>query len=142
MNNVNNHKLDARTFAVSLISAGLASGISVLVTDSVGKTLSILFGIGFFLIVLLGFHKRISGYFRRIGGSGLMNFLAVFMPLGGLLIFVLYPIAVGTITSLGIAFDTSIIVIAIVSGLLAIANLVVLIMNISSLLHRPKVSNE
>jgi hypothetical protein len=139
MQNANDQKIGERTFAVSLLSVGLGSGISVLVTDTLGKIISIMIAIVFILVVLLGLYKRISNFFIKIGGSRLIDFLGIFMPVVGVLTMVLYPIAIGVITSLGIDLDKNIIVIAILSALIAIANIVILILNISTLLRRPKV---
>jgi hypothetical protein len=140
MQNANDQKIGEHTFAVSLLSVGLGSGISVLVTDTLGKIISIMVAIIFILVVLLGFHKRISSFFIKIGGSRLIDFLGIFMPVVGVLTMVIYPIAIGVITSLGIDLDKTIIVIAIMSALIAIANIVILILNISTLLRRPRVS--
>jgi len=142
MHNVNDLKIAERTFAISFLSLGVGSGISIFVTDTVGKIVSILVGIGFILFVVFGFHKRLAAYFYKIGGKALDKFLSIFMPLVGVIIFVLYPVLIGFVTSLGISVDASITIIAVTSGLLAIANLVVLTLNIVSILRRHKIPQE
>ena len=142
MQNASNQQMGERTFAVSLLSAGLGFGVSVLVTDILGKVVSIIVAIIFILVVLLGFHKRIAGFFLRIGGSRLIIFLVIFMPVVGVLAMVLYPITIGVISSLGINIDKNILVIVILSAIIAAANLIILVLNISTFLQRPKASQE
>jgi hypothetical protein len=136
MQSENNRKVGERSYAIALISGGVSLGVSVLVTDLIEQIIYSIVGIVFILVVLFGFHKKLSAFTFQLGGKVLVRGLSIFMPLVSVIIFSLYPIVVIFGFALGGLFSTPIIAIGIISGLLTIGNLIVLIMNIVSLLRR------
>ena len=133
-------KAGERSIGMAFLTLGIVSIVSALVTDLMGKIVSILLGIGFILFVILGLQKRIIAFSDRIGGSIFIGFLAIFAPLGGTIIFGLYAIGIGLAAYLGVPFGTVITIFTVVSALVALANLVVLLLNIRTLLRLRKTS--
>jgi len=131
-------KAGERSIAIVFLTLGIVSIESALVTDLLGKIVSILVGIGFILFVILGLQKRIIAFADRIGGSIFVGFLAIFNPLGGSIIFGFYAIVGGIAVYLGGRFGTDTTIIIVVSALVALANLVVLLLNIATLLRLRK----
>ena len=126
-------KAGERADLTALLSIGIAAASSALVAEGVGIILYILIGTVITAAALFGLHKKFLAYLHGIGWPRLTIFLALFFPLCGLLIFVLYPFAIGFIASAGVPLKSSIILLSIISGLLAFSNLVVLIINIFSI---------
>ena len=140
MQNAEIIKAGERSIAIAFITLGIVSIASAIVTDLMGKIVSILLGIGFILFVMLGLEKRIIAFSDRIGGAIFIGFLAIFAPLAGTIIFGLYAIGVGLAVYLGVPFRNVTAIFTVVSALLALANLVVLLLNVGTLLRRRKTS--
>lgn len=128
-------KAGERADMAALLSIGIAAASSALVTEGAGIILYILLGTVIITAALLGLHKKFLAYLHGIGWPRLTIFLALFFPLSGLLIFTIYPLAIGFAASAGVPLKSRIILLSIISGLLAFSNLVVLIINIFSLLR-------
>ena len=126
-------KAGERADLAALLSIGIAAATSALVAEGKGIILYILIGTVIITVALLGLHKKPLASLHGIGWPRLTIFLALFFPLSGLLIFALYPFAIGFVASAGVPLKSRIILVSIISGLLAFSNLVVLILNIFSL---------
>lgn len=133
-------KAGERSIAMAFLTLGIVSIVSALVTDLMGKIVSILLGIGFILFVILGLQKRFIAFSDRFGGAIFVGYLAIFAPLGGTIIFGLYAIGVGFGFYLGVPFETITTIFTVVSALVALANLVILLLNIVTLLRHRKTS--
>ncbi len=138
MKNAQKMKLSERATAVALLSVGASSLVSVLTTEGFVSVILILLGIASIGAVVAGLHKRLLASLGRTAGEGLIGFLAVFLPLIGIVVFSLYPIGLSIGAAAGIRIPNEFIVTAIVSGLGFLANLLVLIMNVIGLLRASK----
>ena len=126
-------KVSLRAVLVALLSLGIAFGSAALTSRGASVVLYVLIGIVILAIAALGLHRRPLGWLSRVGGTGLARFLAVFLPLVGTAIFVLYPLAVGFVAKVGADVRTDFAVVAIISSLIALANLAILVLNIIDL---------
>lgn len=133
-------KAGERAFAMAFLTLGIVSIVSALVTDLLGKIVSILVGIGLILFVILGLEKRIIAFSDRIGGAIFIGFLAIFNPLVSTILLGLYAIFGGLAVYLRVSFETAITIFIVVSALLALANLVILLLNVGTLLRLRKTS--
>ena len=121
--------------SVSLLSLGIAFGSAALTSEGASAVAYILLGIVIVAAVVSRLYRRPLSWLDRIGGRGLAGFLGVFLPLGGVLIFILYPLAVGFVATAGADVRTNFAIVAVISGVIALANLGVLILNIVDLLR-------
>jgi hypothetical protein len=120
---------------ILLLSLGIAFGSSALTSEGASIVLYILLGIVIVATAVSGLYRRPLEWLHRSGGRRLAGFLAVFLPLGGTLIFILYPLAVGFVASAGADVRTKFAIVAVISGVIAIANLLVLVLNVADLLR-------
>jgi len=128
-------KVSQRAVSVSLLSLGVALGSAALTSEGASAVAYILLGIVIVAAVVSRLYRRPLSWLDRIGGRGLAGFLGVFLPLGGVLIFILYPLAVGFVATAGADVRTNFAIVAVISGVIALANLGVLILNIVDLLR-------
>jgi hypothetical protein len=128
-------KASHRAVLVSLLSLGIAFGSAALTSDGADIVLYILLGTAFLAIVVSGLYRRPLAWLTGAGGRGLAGFLAVFLPLGGLVIFTLYPLAVGFAASAGATVRSKFAAVAVISGVIALANAAILASNAVSLLR-------
>ncbi|HLC01713.1 MAG TPA: hypothetical protein VJK02_01625 [Anaerolineales bacterium] len=128
-------KASQRAVSVLLLSLGLAFGSAALTSEGASAVVCILLGIVIVATVVSGLYRRPLGWLNRTGGRGLARFLGVFLPLGGALLFILYPLAVGFVATAGADVRTNFAIVAVISGVIAPANLGVLILNTVDLLR-------
>ena len=139
MQSADKAKAGERALATSILSVGVASVLAALISEPVGAVFYVLFGLGCIVSVILKIHQRVIQYFSaQKSGSIMISIISIFSPLLGFLLFGFYAGAIGTGLIIGVPFETSIQTIAFGSALLAVANLVLLIINIVSLLKRPE----
>ena len=128
-------KASQRAVSVLLLSLGIAFGSAALTSEGASAVAYILLGIIIVATVVSGMYRRPLGWLNRTGGRGLAGFLGVFLPLGGVFIFILYPLAVGFGATAGADIRTDFAIVAVISGVNALANLAILILNVVDLLR-------
>jgi len=128
-------KASQRAILVSLLGLGIAFGSAALTSDGASIVLYILLGIAIVAIAVSGLYRRPLDWLNRSGGRRLAGFLAVFLPLMGVAVFVLYPVAVGFGAVVGLDIRTNFAIVAVISGVIALANLAVLVLNVIDLLR-------
>ena len=127
-------KASERAWFVGLLSLGGAAASSALVSEGTSAVAYVLLGLLIVGAALAGLHKRIHGFLHRLGGRWLAGFLAVFVPLGGTVVFALYPVGIGFALAVGVPLDAKFIVVAAVSSVLCLANLAALVVNTAAIL--------
>lgn len=126
-------KASQRAILVSLLSLGIAFGSAALTSDGASIVLYALLGIVIVASAVLGLYRRPLDWLNRRGGRRLAGFLAVFLPLMGVAVFVLYPAAVGFGAVVGLDIRTKFAIVAVISGVIALANLTTFVLNIIDL---------
>ena len=124
-----------RAVRVLLLSLGIAFGSAALTSEGASIVLYVVLGIVIIAIAVARLYRRPLEWLHRSGGRRIAGVLAVLFPLGSALIFTLYPLAVAFVASVGADVRTRFAIVAVISGVIAIANLLVLVMNIVDLLR-------
>ena len=137
MENLNRRKAFERSFTALLLSLGLGAILYGLFTDTAGRIISIMLSIVVLLSFVFGFHKLLGSFFYKAERKAFNSFLSIFVPLALVILFSSYSIFVLLMISSSGTMTKSITIIITFSGLLAIANLAVLVANIDSLLQGP-----
>lgn len=124
-----NHASERAVF-VLIASLGIALVVGGLAGQEGLNWLYFAAGIGALAIAGLRLYRPVVDFINTGAGSVALGFLAIVLPLMGVIIFALYPLAIGFVSSAGIDVESGLVILATASGLLALLNLATLIVNI------------
>ncbi len=119
-----------RAVLVLIVSLGIALAVGGLAGQEGTNWLYLLAGIGALAIGGFRLYRPAVDFINRGTGSIISGFLAIVLPLISVVIFALYPMAIGFVSSSGINIESGLVILAATSGFLALLNLATLIVNI------------
>ena len=128
-------KASQRAVLTMLLSLGIAFVFAALTGEGAVIFLYILLGLAILIVAISGLYRRPLGSLNRACGGTLARVYAVIFPLVGFFIFILFPIAMAFTAAAGVDVQTKFAVVATILFLLALANLVVLVVNIVELIR-------
>ena len=129
------HKASQRAVLTMLLSLGIAFVVAALTGEGAVIFLYILLGLAILIVAISGLYRRPLGSLNRACGGTLARVYAVIFPLVGFFIFILFPIAMAFAAAAGVEVQMKFAVVATILFLLALANLVVLVVNIVELIR-------
>ncbi len=119
-----------RPVLVLIVSLGVALVVGGLAGQESTNWLYLIIGIGALAVGGFRLYRPVVDFINRGAGSIISGFLALVLPLISLVVFALYPLAIGFVSSSGISIELGLVILAATSGLLALLNLATLIVNI------------
>lgn len=129
MVSADNSKAGDRAALAAFLTLGIASLVAAATSEGATSVLWIIVGGAAIAFVLAGIHKRIMAFFSRIGGSVFVGFLAIFLPLAAILLFLIYGIGLGLAFAAGIPLGAEFVFLLVLALVLVLGNLSVLVAN-------------
>jgi len=118
-----------RAALAAFLTLGIASIVAAATSEGATLVLWLFVGGAAIALVLVGIHKRIMAFFLRIGGSILVGFIAIFLPLAAILLFLVYGIGLGLAFAAGIPLGAEFVFLLVLALILVLGNLIVLVAN-------------
>ena len=136
MSNAGSLRAGERAALAAILTLSLAAVSSAFTREGLGVIIWALLAIGLAASTVGGLHKRLMAFIERIGGRTLVGFLAIFLPVGAILIFLLYGIGIGFVLASGIPLATDVLLLTFLAFLIVLGNLIVLVLNAVTLLRK------
>lgn len=138
MNNAGSLRAGERGALAAILTLSLAAAASAITRQGIEILVWVLIAIVLAVIAVAGLHRRLLAFVDRKGGSTLNGFLAIFLPLGAIVIFLVYAIGVTFALVSGVPLGTDLALLTILAYIIVLGNTLVLILNTVSLLQKPE----